>query len=77
MESLDLSLAALFLWINLIFAALSSAEKAFDKFLPFGWRLNVLISFLSAVSRARLRAVLVLSFRIFLMAEAIIGIDRW
>ena len=73
-DNLDFNLAALFGWIKWTLAALSSAEKAACKFLGVLETLAFLIADFKAVSRFLFRAVLVLSFLTFLMAERITGI---
>ncbi len=72
--NLDLRRAALFGWINLTLAALSNAEKAAVK--PFSVRVlrAALTKLFRVRSRVSLRAVLILSFRTFLIADLINGI---
>ncbi len=69
----DLSLAALFGWINFTLAALSKAENtACKSFAVFPVR-AFLTSDFKLSSLLLLRAVLVLSFRTFLIADLMIG----
>jgi hypothetical protein len=74
LERRDFSLAALFLWIKLTLTALSRAENADDRLVASGMRLACLMTLRIAVSLVLLRAVLVLSFRTFLIADFISGI---
>ena len=75
LESLDFNLLALFLWIKLVLAALSRAEKTADKFLADLAALAFFIKALKVSSRFLLRAVLNLSFLTFFIADLIIGIS--
>lgn len=72
-DSLDFSLAALFGWINFTLEALSKAENAFCKSLADFEVLTFLIKDFKFSSCFLLRAVLVLSFLTFLIADLIIG----
>lgn len=69
----DFKRAALLGWINFTLVALSKAENAACKSFAALVVLTFLIKDFKFVSRFSLRAVLVLSFRTFLMAERIIG----
>ena len=77
LDTWDLSLEALFLWITPLLTARSRAEKALDKFFGVGF----LSDFLIAISSARL----IFSFResfLFetlraLFAVFVTGIDWW
>lgn len=72
-DSLDFNLAALFGWINFTLAALSKAENAACKSLASFEVLAFLTKDFRLNSRFLLRAVLVLSFLTFLIADLIIG----
>lgn len=74
LANLDFNLEALFLCIRFTLAALSKAEKMVDKFLALGVFLAVFSAFFKADSLLLLRAVLILSFLTFLIADFIIGI---
>lgn len=74
LASLDFNLEARFLWINLTLAALSKALETACKFFGLGFLLASLSNFLRLDSLRLLRAVRVLSLRIFLIADFIIGI---
>lgn len=63
------------LWIRLTLTALSKAEKTADKFFASGLFRAVFRSFLTTFVLALFRAVLVLSFLTFLMADLMIGMD--
>ncbi len=72
-DNLDFNLAALLGWISFTLAALSSTEKAACRSLAFFEVLTFLIKALRVSARFLLRAVLVLSFLTFLIADRIIG----
>lgn len=74
LESLDLSLEALFLWIKFTLAALSKAEKTFCKAEGDFWIRAFLTKFLSSSFFFKFLLVRTLSLCIFFMAEATIGI---
>lgn len=73
LDNLDLSLAAFLGWIRWTLAALSRAEKTACKSLAALVVLTFLIKDFKAFSRFLLRAVLILSFLTFLIAERMIG----
>lgn len=73
LANLDLSLAALLGWIRWTLAALSKALKVALKFFGFGFLRLDLINFFKASSRFLFRAVRILSFRIFLIADLMSG----
>lgn len=76
LDNLDFNLEDLFLWIKFTLAALSRAEKAADKLLALGFFLASLTSLLTILSRLAFLPVRVLSFRTFLIADLIIGIQE-
>lgn len=72
-DNLDFNLEALFLWIRFTLVALSKAEKTACKSFVALLVLTFLIADFKASSRFLLRAVRVLSFRTFLIADRMIG----
>lgn len=72
-ESLDFNRADLLGWIRCTLAALSRAEKASVKSLAALLVLAFLTKDFKVISRFLLRAVLILSFLTFFMADLMIG----
>ena len=74
--SLDFNLLALFLWIKLVLAALSNAEKTADKFFLVLSSLAFLIKVFKLSFFFLFKIVLFLSFLNFLIALLIIGMGE-